>query len=460
MLLRRSDPDFSLIDHVERKIGISMTASGVTLADRDEMRRHERDAEFTTYRVLHVVDESLPLVSGYAIRTNGIVQAQAALGNHPVVLTSPVHQSRDNGAVETTIDRVKYLRTPMPGSLSGAAIRKRWPVFRELSLVNALERRILEVLDAETFDVVHAHSPSLCGLAATRAAKKKNIPVLYEIRAFWEDAAVDQGKTTKRSPRYQLSRRLEQHVINSADSVVGIASHILEDLVGRGVSRDKLFHVGNGVDTLKFQPVRKSEALAAKHGLLGVPVLGFIGSLFYFEGISWLVRAASALHKQGAQFKLVIIGHGEEEAKIRQEIESLGASSYVLFLGKVPHHEVIDYYSIMDVLVYPRRSNRLTELVTPLKPLEAMALKRTVLGSSVGGIRELVDNEATGLLFKPEDVQDFCRQAARLIESEELRTALAAKGRNYVERQRDWKQLATKYESIYGRMLGRQERAQ
>ena len=401
------------------------------------------------YRVLHVVDESLPLVSGYAIRTKGITHAQMALGNAPVVLTGPTHQFRDPAAKNTIIDGVPYVRTPTPKRLYRSAIQRRWPVARELAIISLFRRSISRLLDSERFDVVHAHSPVLNGLAALQAARSRKIPFVYEIRAFWEDAAVDQGKTTTRSLRYFATRHLEKHILEKADAIVGIAGGILDDLRSRGVNADKLFHVPNGVDTEKFQPISRDAALSAKLRIGDVPVLGFIGSLFGFEGVSWLVRAAAELHRRGARFKLLIVGHGEDADAVRKAIADQDADNYVLFVGKVPHAEIQNYYSLTDVMVYPRRSIRLTELVTPLKPLEAMAVGRAVLGSSVGGIRELVNDENTGLLFAPENVEDFCRQASRLISDADVRHRLAQKGREAVLKERTWTKNAARYDDVY-----------
>jgi glycosyltransferase involved in cell wall biosynthesis len=145
----------------------------------------------------------------------------------------------------------------------------------------------------------------------------------------------------------------------------------------------------------------------------------------------------------------LIIGRGEDQAAISQAIGESGASEYVHMIDHVPHDQILRYYSVADVAVYPRRSIRLTELVTPLKPLEAMALMKPVLGSGVGGIRELVEHESTGLLFQPGDVSDFCHQAERLIVSPSLRKALGERGREFVLRERNWSILAQQYRHMY-----------
>ncbi len=397
-----------------------------------------------SYRVLQVLDCSLPVVAGYTIRSRDIVNAQRAIGFLPTIVTGPLHELLDPTSEPTEIDGIRYNRTPLLG-IGGTLVRKRLPVLSQVSMVRLLSRRILEILDREQFDVVHAHSPVLCGLAALQAAHQRRLPFVYEIRAFWEDAAVDQKKTTERSLRYRATRALEQRVVTKADAVVGIAQSMLTELESRGLPKQKLFHIPNGVDVEKFQPRPRDEALAAKLGIGDEPVLGFIGTLFRFEGVRWLIDAAVQLKNQGHNFKLVIVGEGEDAPAIRAAVAE---TDWVILTGRVPADQVRSYYSVIDVLVYPRVSIRLTELVTPLKPLEAMAQQKAVLASNVGGLRELVQHESTGLLFKPGDKDDFCRQAARLLDRE-YRQQLAAAGRDSAVRKKNWLTIATQYRAVY-----------
>jgi len=360
-----------------------------------------------------------------------------------------LHQLDDPLASDTILDDVRYFRTPHKLGLAGRAIQARWPLFRQLAVVQLLRNRIKALLENESFDIIHAHSPALCGLAAAQAARPCRVPFVYELRSFWEDAAMDQEMTNRKSLRYVLARNLETHVVRRADAVVGIARSILQDLEARGIAPEKLFHIPNGVDTLRFIPRVRDSGLAADLGLNGAPTLGFIGTLFPWEGIAWLVRAGVALRKRGFVFNMLIVGDGTEAGEVRKAIHENGAASYVFFIGSVPHDQVERYYSVMDVMVYPRRSMRLTELVTPLKPLEAMALGKAVLGSDVGGVRELIEPEVTGVLFKPGHVHDFERQATRLLQDPELRRSLGDRARQRVAADKDWKVLARTYESVY-----------
>jgi PEP-CTERM/exosortase A-associated glycosyltransferase len=375
--------------------------------------------------------------------------AQSQLGFRPSVVTSPLHQSDDPLASEIFVDGVKYFRTYVPQGPAGRPIRSGWRVLRELSVVRLLRRRIQEILDSQSYDIVHAHSPALCGLAASKAARSRKIPFVYEIRSFWEDATLDQQKIRRTTLRYSLARRLETHVVRHADAVVGIARSILRDLEARGINAEKLFYVSNGVDITRFIPRERDSSLASTLALNDCPILGFIGTLFPWEGMAWLVSAAVALRKTGFAFKLLIVGDGADAEEVRRAIRENDAGSYIFFVGRVPHEEIERYYSIIDVVVYPRLSMRLTELVTPLKPLEAMALGKAVLGSDVGGIRELIDPEITGVLFKAADTGDFEKQATRLLQDPELRRSLGEGARQKVIAEKDWRVIARTYESVY-----------
>jgi len=400
-------------------------------------------------RVLHVLDHSWPVHTGYSIRSLHLVAAQYRLGLRPRVLTGPLQLVDEPEAADTVVESISYRRTPYSGSFSEWAITHRLPLFRDAAVVQLIRNRILELLESEPVDIIHAHSPALCGLGALLAARSKKLPFVYELRAFWEDAAVDQNKTSTRSLRYRLSQKLEDYVVHRADAVVGISQSILDELKKRKTDAARLFHVPNGVDVEKFSPVSRDENLAAKLGLGSGPVLGFIGSLYRWEGVAWLVRAVAELRRHGTACKLLIVGDGEEMPAVREAVRELNAGDFVQILGRVPHDEIERYYSVVDVLVYPRHSIRLTELVTPLKPLEAMALGKSILGSDVGGMRELVESEKTGILYRADNVQDFCAQAKRLLAQPNLRRKLGEEAREFILRAKDWKVLAQRYIHIY-----------
>jgi PEP-CTERM/exosortase A-associated glycosyltransferase len=394
---------------------------------------------------LHVLDMSRPHVAGYTSRAHSILLSQRDIGYEPVALTSVRQTDHPSGCDE--IDGIRYYRTsPHPLLRHAASV----PVARELAEMAALHRRILDVSrTAERIDLVHAHSPVLCGIPARAAAKRLDVPFVYEIRAFWEDAAVNHGKGTEGSPRYAAIRALETNLTSGADAVVVICEGIRRDLLARGLDPSRVFTVPNGVDAGRFEPLPRDEALAAELGMQGKTVVAFIGTFFAFEGVNLLLEALDRLTRERDDVRGLIVGYGESDAAIREQHARLGLGNRVVLTGKVPPSEVHRYYSVADVLCYPRERHRITELTTPLKPLEAMAMEKAVLGSDVGGIRELVRDRETGLTFRAGDAEDLVRAARQLIDDPELRRRLGETARREMLEERDWRTLARRYRDAY-----------
>jgi PEP-CTERM/exosortase A-associated glycosyltransferase len=288
----------------------------------------------------------------------------------------------------------------------------------------------------------------LNGLPALWVGRRLGLPVVYEARAFWEDAAVDHRTTREGSLRYRLTRALETFLFRRADRVVVIAEAMRREIVRRGVPAERVTVVPNGVDTDSFSPVPRDERLARSLGLDGAPVLGFIGSFYHYEGLSLLLEALPALRKRVPGARVLLVGGGEEEPALRALSSRVGDA--VVFAGRIPYDRIRDYYSLIDVFVCPRLRMRLTELVTPLKPLEAMAMARSVLASDVGGQAELIDHDVTGVLFAGESRDSLVQAAAGLGADPERRARLGRQAREFVVAQRGWPQVINRYLPLYG----------
>jgi len=384
-----------------------------------------------------VLDHSLPIGSGYAYRTRSILTFQQRLGLEPVALTSPKQgDASDDGA---RIDGILHFRTPPVGD--------RTPFLRELRLMWRLAARILAVARAQRVEVIHAHSPLLNGLPALWAARRLGVRVVYEIRTFWEDAAVSNGTFAEGSIPYRVSRALETVVVRRADRVVAICDGIRREVLRRGVPARRVAVIPNGVDSEQFQPVPRARHVAERLGLGEGPVFGYIGSFSHYEGLPFLVDASRALRRAIPEARILLVGGGRDEPAIQAAAREAGAG--VTVVGRVPQEQVRELYGVLDVFVLPRRRIRLTELVTPLKPLEAMAMGTPVLASDVGGHVELIRDGETGCLFAAEDREALVAQATRLGQSVDLRAALAEKGREHVATHRSWKQIVAGYLPVY-----------
>ena len=396
-------------------------------------------------RILHVLDHSLPAHSGYTFRTRALMKAQLAKGWEVAGVTGVRHP--EPGPDGETVDGLTFYRTA-PIAPARAPIRE----WRE---IGALAKRV-EVLAKEWKpDVLHAHSPVLDGLAALRVGEKLGIPVIYEIRAFWEDAAVGNGTGREGSLRYRLTKRLETHAVKAADAVAVICEGLRGDLIARGIDPAKIIVSPNGVDLDLFgDPPPRDDALAETLGLAADDVvIGYIGSFYEYEGIDDLIAAMPALVAAQPKARLLLVGGGPKEAALTAQAAASPVAAQIHFVGRVPHGEVERYYSLIDILAYPRKKMRLTDLVTPLKPLEAMAQGKLVAASDVGGHRELIEDGATGTLFAPDDPAAIAEALADMLGNRAMWPERRRTARIFVESHRNWSSNILRYEPVYQRLL-------
>lgn len=400
-------------------------------------------------RILHILDHSIPLHSGYTFRTLAILREQRALGWDTHHVTSA---KQENCTVpEEDVDGLHFYRTPPArGRLSTL------PLFNQIGIIDTLAKRLDEIIPLIRPDILHAHSPALNAIAALRAGRKHGIPVVYEVRAFWEDAAVDHGTSREWGLRYRLTRALETSAFKRVDAITTICEGLRRDIVARGIPAQKVTVIPNAVDIEKFSVGGTGDAtLKEQLGLNGHRIIGFIGSFYAYEGLDLLLQAFPTILASAPDIRLLLVGGGPQEDSLKHLASGLGIKDKVIFTGRVPHDQVQRYYDLVDILAYPRHSMRLTELVTPLKPLEAMAQGRLLVASDVGGHKELIQDGKTGILFKSEDPQALADAVLRLLAEESRWPELRAAARRFVETERNWPKSVSNYVAIYKRLAGK-----
>jgi glycogen synthase len=408
-----------------------------------------KNSKLNGVKVLHVLDRSIPDLIGYSIRSKYIVEFQSKMGLTPIVMTTPKY---DREIPFERINDIEYYRSYVKPESFEKTLH-RLPFLREQVMMRRTEKMIERLANDNKVSIIHAHSPSLCGLPALKVARRLSIPIVYEVRAFWEDAAVDRKRFMENSLKYRISTKMEQKLFDQADTVVCICEGLRQEIARRS-PKQKIRVVQNGVDTNYFIPRDKSQILIEKYKTQGKTVVGFIGSFFTFEGLADLIKSMPLVKKKINDVALLIVGTGVEDQNLRTLAAETGvAGDTVIFTGRVSHEEVQDYYSIMDILVYPRISKRITELVTPLKPLEAMAMEKTVVVSDVGGLKELVIDSQNGLTFKAGDVNDLAEKLIDLALHPERRTAIGKQARKDMIEKRDWSVISQEYRAIYGGLL-------
>lgn len=394
-------------------------------------------------RILHVLDHSIPLHSGYTFRTRAILREQRRRGWQTFHLTSPKHTAP--GPAREVVDGLEFYRTGF-APVGPEAL----PVWREWALMRATMRRLVEVAEIVKPDLIHAHSPVLNAWPALWVAKKRRIPVVYEVRAFWEDAAVDHGTTSEGSLRYRATRALETAALRRVDAITTICEGLRADIAARGIAPEKITVIPNAVDVGEFRfEEARDEALAARLGLTGKTVIGFLGSFYAYEGLDLLLAALPQVLAARPEARVLLVGGGPQEEALKAQARALGLADKVLFVGRVPHAEVQKYYGLVDVLAYPRHAMRLTELVTPLKPLEAMAQGKLLVASDVGGHRELIRDGETGRLFAAGSAPALAQALLQTLEERERWPAVRAAGRHFVERERTWERSVANYAPVF-----------
>lgn len=400
-----------------------------------------------TIKILHILDHSIPLHSGYTFRTRAILEQQRVLGWDTFHVTSAKHTVAEQ-AIEEVDGFIFYRSQAISGLLAKLPIVNQW------AIVKSLEKRLDEIIPEIKPDILHAHSPALNGLAAIKAGKKYNIPVVYECRAFWEDAAVDHGTTSEGSVRYRITKALETYVFKKAQAITCICAGLKQDISKRGIDENKITIIANAVNIEKFTFGQEADlALKQQLGLQDKTVLGFIGSFYAYEGIPLLLEALVKVIKQQADARLLLVGGGPQEQVIKDKVKLLGLSKYVIFTGRVAHDLVQDYYNQVDIFIYPRLAMRLTNLVTPLKPLEAMAQGRLVIASDVGGHKELITDQLNGVLFSANNEDALANCILDLLGNTANWEQMRQSGRAYVEHERNWQKSVANYQQVYRNLL-------
>lgn len=405
-------------------------------------------------RILHLVTNSLPhRQAGYTVRSQSIAQAQREVGLDPHFATQagfPRNEGVLGAPPEDRVDGIPYHRlAPDFDRLVGPAETVARTATEAAALVERLGPAVLH--PATNFNNAQA---------ALALRERFGLPVVYEVRGFLEEtwASRQAGDPTSRAgdaDRYRGAKEVETAAMLAADAIVTLSETMRADIVARGVPAERVTVVPNAVDVDRFRPQPRDDALAARLGLpSGEPVVGYISSFTRYEGIAHLIEAAAILRERGRRVRVLLVGDGEERANLERQVDELGlrADGTVVFTGKVPHERVLAHYSLLDVFVVPRTADRVSQLVTPLKPYEAMALEKPLVVSGVDALREIVTEGETGLTFEPERAASLADVLEPLLDDPERRARLGRAARRWVSTHRTWRQNGERYLELYRRL--------
>ena len=453
-------------------------------------------------KVLHVLANSPPDVNGYAIRTQKILSNQS---NDLVGLTSPWYPDRESMVESHQIDNVNYLRTIHPiwknknkfshklvkfftrktnnssqpkASSSeskkilplrvfdffyygifkvGRAIRHffriGWKVVEEKILIKYFMKRIIEVAKQEKTELIHAHTPYRVGLPALLAARKLKLPFVYEMRGMWEETAVANGRWMPNGPAYRRFQKYETKVLRSADAVVCISETLKQEAISRGVDEAKITVVTNAVDESTINQSTKHELFDEVSDLLNrdksTKVIGYIGSLREMEGVDLTAEATAKLSSKGHDVRFFVLSSNSGQTELKDYCDKLGLGDNAVIGGPVPHDSVAQFYDLIDIFVVSRPNSRVTRLVTPLKPFEAMAMKKAVVASKLPALEEIIDDGTTGLLYHADDVDSLVEIIERVLSDDDLINSLGDNAHKWIIENRTWQSVVQNYSKAY-----------
>jgi len=401
--------------------------------------------------IINLLHNSLPYHNGgYACRSHGLLNGLVELGMNMYPMTRLCYPWDMNGFRELEfadynyVDSIKYSHS--------LEIFDGYTTTTPVDYINRYARRVIEKAQENKVSIIHAASNHRNGLASILAAKNLNIPCIYEVRGFWEITRVSREPEWAETDQYRLEEQLETTACKLADQVLTLNVAMKNELIRRGVEENKIEIIPNGVDCERFSPLAKDQDLLDDLNLNNKFIIGYIGSIVQYEGLDILIQAVNLLHYENPDLHILIVGDGVDLDRLENMVREFELEERFTFTGRVPHEAVERYHSIVDVAVFPRTSSLVTELVTPLKPFEAMAMGKCIICSDVAALSEFLIEGVNGLKFTKDDPSSLAKAIIDSRASNAYRK-IGIMARKWAEEERDWKAISNKLKFIYEGVL-------
>lgn len=406
-------------------------------------------------KLCYVLHNSLPYSSGgYATRAQGLAVGLQSIGITTAAITRPGYPldvkaelSAEALPLTDEVQGITYIRAPHP--------RRKGNVLREY--IPEAANELKQIITKQNPSVVAAASNYIAALPALIAARELGLPFVYEVRGFWEVTRLSRQPSYLKEPSYKIQEEMETFVCNSADKVVTLTQAMREELIRRGVAAEKIFLVPNACEPDRFVPRRRSPELASRLAIPDeVPVIGYVGTFVDYEGLDDLAQACGLLKEAGHAFRLLLVGNentsGKDRGPITDDIlrcaREYNFEEWLILPGRVPHEEVSEFYSLIDIAPFPRKPWPVCEMVSPMKPLEALAMEKAVVVSDVSALAEMVPDRERGLHFEKGSVTSLFQALEELVLSPELRQQLGRRGRKWVMEERTWEHSARAFAEV------------
>ena len=444
-------------------------------------------------KILHVLANSFPKINGYAVRSHMLIKAQTEIdGIEIMALTSPWYPNLTEMQEDYELDGIRYLRTSHPRNKQNTKVSHKlvskfsitprrelkdksflfralkfgiqklmffpkicWRLIEERILIKHFYERILQLSLDNEIEIIHAHTPYRVGFPAYKAAKKIGIPFVYEMRGMWEETAVANRRWINGGPAYLRFRKKETNLLRKADSVICISETLKSEAISRGVSPEKITVSPNGFDNTDIEKITDSEqevfnsVKTRLNSSKGVKIVGYIGSLRTLEGVDFSAKAVADLIKKGYNLKFFVLSSKEGQQELKKLCSDLGISNSSIIAGPVNHNLVKPFYDLIDVFIVSRPFSRVTDIVTPLKPYEAMGLGKTVISSDLNAMKEIIKHQKTGLLYETDNLDSLVSQIRWCLDNPKQAAVLGESAAKWIKENRTWEKIAEQSRSAY-----------
>ena len=413
--------------------------------------------------ILYHAAQSMPhSTSGYSIRTHGLVTAiRKSEWDARVQLRHGYPLDRTDFKGDVVLEHEEIDGTPYrfnPSSNDNLSNLINYADVFNFSQLEAYQSAAVSSLMSQAEKskpaIIHSASNFVVGLAGAEAAKRLGVPSIYEIRGFWHLTQATKRLGYESSDHYELSERLEFETARNSDHVFTITHALRDILIEGGIEPEKVSVLPNAVDPERFDISPRDSELEIEMEYEGKVVIGYIGSFVEYEGLELLMEAVAQLKNElGDVFRLLMVGDGSVHEKLRRMTRFLAIEDIVTFTGRVSYDEVERYYSLVDIVPLPRLGLRVCELVSPLKPFEAMATGKVLITSDVAALAEIVDDGKTGLLHRKDDAEHLAERLKEAITDADLREEIGKQAREWVCETHSWDVISSRVTEVYTRLL-------
>ena len=392
-------------------------------------------------KILHILYQSTPNTAGSSIRSRDIFSSQLSEGLMPIVITSPFQEPLVFGEQKEIIEGVTYYRT-FSGIHNEVVSEQRTPFFKQIKKFGRLLRfsvSVYKIAKEEDVDLLHAHAMFFCAFPAKIASFMLNKPMLYEVRSLWEERY--KGVNRFLDIIFGSITFIETFAMFLSNEVIAINKTLRTELQSRFLLKNQKIHIIENAVNLDRISILESDR--------ELKVFAYIGTISPIEGLDLLIKAFIILNEEGFKNKLFLYGDGVMLPQLKILAKDC---DFIEFKGRFSQDQISDVYSEVDIIVNPRKKSFLTDSVTPLKPLEAMGYKKLIMASNIGGMREIIENGKTGILFNPDSVQSINSEIYGVLNRKDF-SVIIENAYSYVKNDRSWRVNAIKYKNIYKNLI-------